>query len=82
MATQLTDEEVEEEFDADLYREDVDWLDTYHPRLADRMKMLLKNGWTPERVYKHTVKRLRPERDGLAKRCENYVRYLLWEQKK
>jgi len=82
MAVQLTEEEVVEEFDADLYRDAVDWIDTNHPRLADRMRMLLKYGWTPERVFKHMVKRLGPDRDGLAKRCENYLRYLMWEQKK
>ncbi len=82
MAAQLTEEEVEEEFDADLYKDEVDWLDLYHPRLADRMKILHRYGWTPERVRKHIEKRLTPERGALAKRCENYVRYLMWEQKK
>jgi len=78
---QFTEEEVVEEFDADLYRDAWDWLDVNHPRLADKMKLLLRYGWSPERVYSHVVRRLGADRDGLAKRCENSLRYLMWEQK-
>jgi hypothetical protein len=79
---QLTEEEVEEEFDADLYKDGLDWLELNHPRIADKMKLLLRYGWTPERVFTHVVDRLGSDRDGLAKRCENALRYLMWEQKK
>lgn len=59
-----------------LDKESYEWLDTYHPTVAEQLTTLIERGASAEAIRNFVRKRVGIHRDEFAVRCEAAARYL------
>jgi hypothetical protein len=60
-----------------LDKESWDWLDTYHPTVAEMLAKEVARGATTDAIRNFVRKRVGVHRDEFAMRCESASRYLI-----